>query len=212
MRVSTARLAFTGFLMATAIATTTGCGGTGKSANSTSSSSAPAGKLDAAGEMQPPKPAPEIALRDSLGHPVRLSEYSGKAVFLTFIYDHCPDTCPLIVDHLRQALAQLGPRAHEIQVVAVSVDPKGDTPKTVNAFLARHGMTGRMEYLIGSRKELAPVWKAYGIASEASPESREVSHTALVYGVTGKGVLLALYDQEFKPGEIVHDGKLLAAM
>jgi protein SCO1 len=212
MRISTARVALTSFVVAMIFANASGCGQAGKSTSSTATSPAHASKLDAAGEMQPAKPAPEIALRDSLGHMVRLSEYRGKAVFLTFIYDHCPDTCPLIVDHLRQALAQLGSRAQDVKVLAVSVDPRGDTPKTVNAFLRRHGMIGRMEYLIGSRRELAPVWKSYGIASEASPESREVSHTALVYGITGKGVLLALYDQEFKPSEIAHDTPLLAAM
>lgn len=131
---------------------------------------------------------------------------------LTFIYDHCPDTCPLIVDKLRTALLMLNSHSHELQVVAVSVDPTGDTPKTVKAFLIKHRMLGRMDYLIGSKRELQPIWKAYEIASEASPESREVSHTALIYGITGKGTQLALYDQAFEPGEIVHDVPLLAKM
>ncbi|HYM45708.1 MAG TPA: SCO family protein [Solirubrobacteraceae bacterium] len=182
-----------------------GCGG-GKSAGASTSA-----KLDAPGELQPPMPAPEIVLRDSTGRQVRLSQFRGRAVLLTFIYDHCPDTCPLIVAKLHQALAELGPRASQVQVVAVSVDPRGDTPKTVRAFLALHHMTGRMEYLIGSGKQLAPVWKAYDIAAQGTPNSREVSHTALVYGITGKGVRLALYDAEFKPSEIAHDVPLLAA-
>lgn len=186
----------------------TGCG---SSKASTASSAVQSHvKLDAAGELEPPREAPEIALRNWNGQPVRLSQYRGRAVMLTFIYDHCPDTCPLIVEKLGQSLELLGSRASQMQVIAVSVDPVGDTPKTVKAFLVKHRMLGRMDYLIGSRSELAKVWKDYGIGVEASPEQREVSHTALIYGVTGKGAQLALYDQQFEPSEIVHDVPLLA--
>ena len=55
---------------------------------------------------------------------------------LAFIYTHCPDVCPLIVAKLHNALLRLGSQAAKVQVVAVSVDPKGDTPETVKAFLA----------------------------------------------------------------------------
>ncbi len=187
-----------------------GCGGSG-------GGSASSARLDAQGTISPPKPAPEIALRDWTGRPVRLSQYRGKAVLLTFIYDHCPDTCPLIVSKLHQTLVELGSKASEVQVVAVSVDPIGDTPKTVKRFLAEHQMLGRMDYLIGSKKQLAPVWKAYDVSVGGTPEQREnpetrlVSHTALIYGITGSGKELALYDQLFKPSEAAHDVPLLAA-
>ena len=67
------------------------------------------------------------------------------------------------------------------------MDPTGDTPKTVKAFLAAHEMTGRMQYLIGSFRQLAPVWRAYGVAVQGSPDTREVGHSAFLYGITGRG-------------------------
>src|ERR1700676_4047253 len=114
-------------------------------------------KIPAPAQLQ--SATPQFALRDSLGHLVRLSQFKGKAVVLTFIYDHCPDTCPLIVANLHNALVKLCAAASRLQIVAVSVDPRGDTAATVNAFLAAHQMTGRMEYLIGNFKQLAPVWR-----------------------------------------------------
>jgi protein SCO1 len=198
-----------------------GCGGSEAGAGNVKTNppaaSASTVKLDAPGTLEPAKQAPEIALRNYTGQPVRLSQYRGKAVLLTFIYDHCPDTCPLIVSKLHAALEVLGSKASEVQIVAVSVDPIGDTPKTVKAFLKVHQMTGRMDYLIGSEKQLAPVWKEYDISASGSPDSREapehrtVSHTALVYGITAKGRWLALYDDVFKPSEIAHDVPLLAS-
>jgi protein SCO1/2 len=183
-----------------------GCGGASKSSSSTSTSA----KLRAPGELQPPAPSPDFALRDSTGELVRLSQFRGKAALLTFIYTHCPDVCPLIVAQLRNALLRLGPQASKVQIVAVSVDPKGDTPKTVKKFLTAHHMTGRMEYLIGSLKQLAPVWKPYGIEVQATPERREVGHTGIVYGITASGKRRAVYPSNLQPDWIVHDVPILA--
>jgi protein SCO1/2 len=184
------------------------------SAKTPSGTTDPLSRLD----VKLPAPAqlraatPQFALRDSLGHLIRLSQFRGKAVLLTFIYDHCPDTCPLIVGNLHTALFELGPAASKLQIIAVSVDPKGDTPATVKAFLAAHEMTGRMEYLIGTFNELAPVWRAYGIQVEASPDRREqtVGHSAFLYGITGRGAVLVVYPPTFDPAWIAHDAPILA--
>jgi len=139
---------------------------------------------------------------------VHLSQFRGKEVLLAFIYDHCPDVCPLIVANLHNALLKLGQRASELQIVAVSVD----TPATVQAFLAAHEMTGRMEYLIGTFGELSPVWRGYGVDVLASPDKREntVGHSAFLYGITGRGSVLVLYPASVDPSWIVHDVPLLA--
>jgi protein SCO1/2 len=194
-----------------------GCGGSssassGTTATATAKPAAAHAKLDAPGEASPSHPAPEVNLKDSLGHQVRLADYRGKAVYLMFIYDHCPDVCPLMVSSLHTALGQMSAAERaKAQVVAVSVDPKGDTARTVNQFLATRLMTGRMKYLIGSKAQLVPVWKKWGIQVQASPDAREVGHSAFVYGITGSGKVRGLYPSNFKPKWIVHDTPILAA-
>jgi protein SCO1 len=185
-----------------------GCGGSQTYSRTTVSPS----KLDV--KLEPPAQlraaTPQFALRDSLGHTVRLSQFRGKAVLLTFIYDHCPDVCPLIVSNMHAALLKLGSAASRLQIIAVSVDPWGDSPATVRAFLKAHEMTGRMEYLIGSLKQLAPVWRAYGVQVQGSPQRREVGHSAFLYGITGHGSVRVLYPPDFDPEWIAHDAPLLA--
>ena len=107
----------------------------------------------------------------------------------------------------------MGPATRsKLQIIAVSVDPKGDTPKAVAAFLARHGMTGRMQYLIGSAQELAHVWKAWGVGSEQDASQPQfVNHTGIVYGITASGKQLTVYSPEFKPAAIAHDVPILAS-
>jgi protein SCO1/2 len=180
-----------------------GCGGGGGSATTSAK--------DYAGiPAKPPKAAAPLRLRDSLGHPVDLREYRGKAVLVTFIYTHCPDVCPLIVSHLKTAQAELGPKARKLQIVAVSTDPRGDTPKTVADFLQTHAMTGRMEYLIGDRPELERVWKDWSIVARPDKAGRDlVEHSALIYGIGADGKITTLYPANFKPAQVVHDVPLL---
>ena len=199
-------MAFSGAVMA--CIALGGCGGSQTDSRTTASLSKLDVKLQAPAQLR--AATPQFALRDSLGRIVRLSQFRGKAVLLTFIYDHCPDVCPLIVSNLHTALLKLGSAASRLQIIAVSVDPRGDSPATVRAFLAAHEMTGRMEYLIGGLKQLAPVWRAYGVQVQGSPEQREVSHSAFLYGITGHGSVLVLYPPTFDPEWIAHDAPLLA--
>jgi protein SCO1/2 len=160
----------------------------------------------------PAKQAPPIHLRNYAGQPVTLSRYRGKAVLVTFLYANCPDICPLIASNLRVALNMLGRRDSEVQVIAVSVDPRGDTPANVARFVADHEMNGRMQYLIGSASELAPAWAAWNVGSEREVgQPQLISHSALVYGISATGKLTTIYPATFEPSEIAHDVPRLAA-
>lgn len=185
------------------------CGGGGDSATA-HSPAASVGGTYAGGEATPPKAAPALKLNNYLGEPVDLAEYGGKAVLVTFIYTHCPDVCPLIVSHLKTAQAELGSKAKNMQIVAVSTDPEGDNPHTVARFLAEHGMTGKMQYLIGSAAELRKVWTDWSIVAKREKTGRDlVEHSALVYGIAADGKITTLYPANFDPAQIVHDAPLL---
>ena len=163
-------------------------------------------------ELNPPTIAPPLALHNYLGQPVNLESFRGEAALVTFIYTHCPDVCPLITSKLRVAQNLMGPKvAAKVQIIAVSVDSKGDTRKAVTRFLASHEMTGRMQYLVGSTPELARVWKAWGVGSERDAKDPDlVEHSGLVYGITASGKRATLYSASFKPADVAHDVPLLA--
>ena len=83
----------------------------------------------AGGELDPPQPTPDFTLTDQSGQKVSMADQRGKLVLLTFLYTNCPDVCPLITQNLNQALQMLGAKRDDVRVLAVSVDPEGDTPK-----------------------------------------------------------------------------------
>jgi protein SCO1 len=162
------------------------------------------------GVANPPKPAPPLKLRDSTGKVFDLASQRGKAVLISFQYVHCPDECPLMTANLHTALKQLGPEASKVQVVAVSTDPKGDRPKAVNEYLTKHQVTGEMRYLLGSKSQLAKVWKAWGIVSRPDPSAPgKVGHSALTYGISASGKITTLFPSNFGATGIAHDARIL---
>ena len=92
----------------------------------------------------------------------------------------CRDTCPLVAQQIRGALDDIG---HDVPVLAVSVDPAGDTPRAARRFVARQSMTGRMRFLLGSAAQLQRIWRAYGIA----PQTAGMDHTSHVFLLDRRG-------------------------
>ena len=64
----------------------------------------------AAQEQALPKiaPAPEFALISQDGAPVKLADYRGKVVAVTFIFTLCADTCPVLTPMMSFVQDQLG--------------------------------------------------------------------------------------------------------
>jgi protein SCO1 len=151
-----------------------------------------------------------MVLSNYTGRPVSIASMRGKAVFVTFVYTHCPDVCPLIVSSLAAAQRSLGRWARDARFVAVTVDPRRDTPAAVRRFLRERGALGRVDYLIGSRRQLVPVWKAWHVTVIPGRDAT-LTHSSVVYGVSGSGAIRVAYPANFAPAQIVHDVRLLAS-
>jgi protein SCO1 len=182
------------------VAVLAGCG----SSKAAQTTTAPKQRF-AGGELTPPKTAPPIALHDANGTPVTLAAQRGRYVLVTFIYTHCPDVCPLITKNLNAALRVIGPSARkQVRVLAVSVDPVGDTPKAVKAYAREKHLFPQFQYLIGTRAELRRVWKAWHVlAVETKPDL--VDHVAYTALIDANGKERVLYDSSVHATQVVHD-------
>jgi protein SCO1 len=153
-----------------------------------------------AGFVRPPgATAPDFRLRDQNGKVVTMAEYRGRPVVVTFVYSTCKDTCPALVDQVRGALDDTGA---DVPLLAVSVDPAGDTRASAKQFLNARRMTGRARFLLGDERALAPVWKGYGV----TPQRGDLDHSATVVLVDGRGRQRVgfPYDQ-LTPEALAHD-------
>ena len=134
-----------------------------------------------AGFMRPPGlPVPEFVLRDQDGRRVISRELRGRPVVYAFVYSTCRDTCPAQVQTIRGALDDLG---RDVPVVGISVDPANDTPPRARTFLLKQSMTGRMDFLLGTRAQLERAWEGFGI----QPQTRRLEHSAHVVVADARG-------------------------
>lgn len=156
-----------------------------------------------AGSLRPEIPPKDFRLRDEWGRAVSLSDYRGRVVILTFLCATCRQTCPVIASQIRGALDDLD---GEVPSLAVSVDPAGDTPRNARRFLRRRGLTGRMRFLLGSRRQLRPVWRDYAI----QPQGDGSEHSAYVLLVDRSGrQRLSFPFDKLTPEGLAHDVRLL---
>jgi protein SCO1 len=149
--------------------------------------------------------AADFALRDQNGRLVRLSSQRGHFVYVTFLYTHCHDVCPLIASWLDEAA-----RGHDVRVLAVSVDPDGDTPTAARRFVRDRHLGPEFHFLTGTRAQLAPVWQAYNVLVEAR-NIMLVSHAAPVFLLDRSGRPRLYYAPPQNGPEFAHDLRRLHA-
>jgi len=155
--------------------------------------------------------APDFRLKDQFGTEVSLSQFKGKPVVLTFLYTHCPDVCPLTADKLHVAMQNLGNDAQQVEVLAVSMDPKGDTAAAAQNFSRVHKLGDYFHFLIGAHDELAPVWASYSVDAQAATSAGVVSHSTAVYVIDKQGRERVLLDTDFSSAQVTTDLKILLA-
>jgi protein SCO1 len=168
------------------------------------SSAAKAPKETFDGALMPPGAlAPDFALRDQDGRLVRMSSFRGRPVIVTFLYAKCTGSCPAQAQQIKGAEDDLG---HDLPAIAISVDPAHDTAAEARHFLAVQGMSTRIRFLLGTRRELEPVWKGFAIA----PQRPGHEHQSWLTLVDRRGMQRVGYPgAEVTPERLAHDLRLL---
>jgi protein SCO1/2 len=148
--------------------------------------------------------APSFSLHDERGRRVTMKEYRGKPVVVTFLYSHCRDTCPVQAQQIKGALDDLG---HDLPALAISVDPSGDTPASVDHFNREQGVTGRIRWVLGSEAQLRPLWDGFHTTSQTP----QAEHMARLVLVDKRGFQRIGYPaSQVTPERLAHDLRLLA--
>jgi protein SCO1 len=147
--------------------------------------------------------APDFALRNQDGERVSMRSLRGQPVIVTFLYTHCENTCPIQAQTVRGALDELG---HDVPALAIAVDPPNDTPRSARKFLAEQRVSGRLDFVLGSRAELRRLWDGFGVR----PQSVTEEHNARITLVDARGIQRVGYPgSEATPERLAHDLALL---
>lgn len=85
-------------------------------------------------------PVPAFTLTDQQGRPFGSADLQGRAAVASFIYTHCPDSCPLLTARMAQVQRTLQAEqllGTKVQLLSVTVDPARDTPAVLAEYAAR---------------------------------------------------------------------------
>ena len=148
--------------------------------------------------------APDFELRNQDGERVSMRALRGEPVAVTFLYTNCDDTCPAQAQTIRGALDEVG---EDLPALAVAVDPPRDTAESARAFLAEQRVTGRLDFVLGSRRELRPLWNGFYI----TPQRITQEHQARFTLVDKRGFQRVGYPGfEATPERLAHDLRILS--
>ena len=154
---------------------------------------------------------PAVSLRDQSGRVVSLRALRGRVVVVTFLDSHCTDTCPIEGQELHAVDNRLA-RSQRPTIVVVSVNP-ADTPASVHRFVARAGWNGPWYWLMGTHRQLAPVWRAFGIevviVHSGAGSEPAISHSTAIYLLNRAGRERAGYAAPFLPASVAADVRTL---
>lgn len=155
-------------------------------------------------------PMPDFALRDYDGSLVRASDLRGKVVVLTFLETKCEEACPIIAGEVASAWRGLSEEERrEAVAVAISADPRDDTPASIRAFLRRHRALGTFRYLTGPIPEMKRLWQTFQILSSfESGDADTHSAPVRIYGRDGVWLATLHAGADLAPANLVHDIRL----
>jgi len=153
----------------------------------------------------------DFGLTDHNGFPLRLSDFAGKVVLLSFGYTHCPDVCPATMFTMKRVIKALGDAADKVQILFVTLDPERDKPERLRAY---------MEYfdpgfiaLGGSVSEIKKVTGLYGIRFEKEEADAEgnysIAHSAVIYLIDQQGRIRVFFKVNAPAGTIADGVRML---
>jgi protein SCO1 len=162
---------------------------------------------------------PDYRLVNQDGNPIRLHDYKGKALLLTFIYTRCqdPNQCTLMSSNfaaIDQQLQKEPALLDKTHLLSISFDPTYDTPKVLRSYGSSY--TGKYsdetfkhwEFASGSEDEVKGIAKYFGLRyfSDTPSGQEQVIHSLRTALIGPDGKIVKVYrGNDWKPEELVKE-------
>jgi protein SCO1/2 len=136
------------------------------------------------------------ALTDQEGRTLKLAEFHGKLLVLSFFFTSCPTVCPVQTQALSNVQRRLSAALRQrVRFLSLSVDPENDTPEALKSFAMANGAD-----LSGWSFVRASLDDTHALTTElaafdprAEGPSAPSGHTMATYLFDGRGRLMQRY-------------------
>lgn len=153
----------------------------------------------------------EFTLLNREGQPVRLSQYRGKPLLVSFIYTGCMQVCPATTRHLQNALASaqqvFGDR--QFNVISIGFNQPDDSPQAMKAFAAQfHIDQSGWDFLSPHADKVKSLTQAFGFSYRATPAGFDHMAQLTLLDANGR-VYRQIYGDNFASDAVVEPIKQL---
>ena len=164
---------------------------------------------------------PDFALINQDAKEIRIRNYRGKTLLLTFIYTRCPlpEFCTLMSNNFAQIDRQLGDEPElyaKTHLLSISIDPEFDKPEVLRSYGAAHTERyeretfAHWEFATGTEHQVKEIAQYFGL--RYFPDNDQIIHglRTVIVGPDGK-VVKVYTGNEWKPEDVVEELKKSAA-
>jgi protein SCO1/2 len=163
---------------------------------------------------EPGDAVPNFVFVNQSGKTVRLKQFRGKPLLLTFIYTRCPvpDFCPRMSTNFAEVLKRLeaNPAAFgKAQLLSISIDPQFDKTAVLQNYGSRYAGSidpnfAHWQFVTGSPEEVRKAADFFGLSYNQN--QGQIVHTLRTVLIGPDGNIVKVYSgNEWKPAEVAND-------
>ena len=146
----------------------------------------------------------EHALLDREGRPVRLADFRGKPLLVSFIYTGCFQVCPATTKLLQKAVrdAQETLGTNNFRVISIGFNQPADSPQALKSYARHYGITeSNWEFLSPSAASVAELARDFGFSYV--PTAAGYDHVLQVTVVDADSkIYRQVYGDQFTPEQL----------
>jgi protein SCO1/2 len=158
---------------------------------------------------------PDYGLVNQDGKDIRIHNYRGKALLLTFIYTRCPlpEYCTLMSNNfaaIDRELQQQPETYEKTHLLSITIDPDYDTPKVLRSYGAAHTERysdetfSHWEFATGTKDQVKGIAQYFGL--RYFEENDQITHSLRTVIIAPDGKVFKVYrGNDWKPAEVIKE-------
>lgn len=137
---------------------------------------------------------PDYTFTNTLGRAVRLGEFQGRALAITFIFTRCPfpTFCPRLSSNFSEAAEKLKATANgptNWHLLSITIDPEYDTPERLRAYAQRYKADpAHWDHVTGALIDITAISEQFGLQFWRANPNEPINHNVrtVVVDATGR--------------------------